>query len=80
MRQIDFQSAGPPPARALPLKKWDFGTSRLAALIMRACQHTSPSMLAEGAERSPNTPRGVARNPVGDLFLCAKHLFGAAMV
>jgi hypothetical protein len=33
MRQIDFQSARPPPARALPLKKWDFGTSRLAALF-----------------------------------------------
>src|SRR3982074_2667950 len=48
MRQIYFQGARPPPARALPLKKWDFGTSRLAALFKCAYQHTRPQTLSEG--------------------------------
>jgi hypothetical protein len=49
IRQVDFQSARPPPAQALPLKTWDFGTSHPGSSIqMLSWQDTRSQMFAEG--------------------------------
>jgi hypothetical protein len=61
--QVDFQSARPPTGISAAAKKWDFGTSRLAALFSAPWEHTGWPMLVEagsgGASPTPGWPDGV---------------------
>ena len=51
VRQVDFQSARPPPAQALPLKTWDFGTSPPGSSIQMRSSAYTPANVGGRARR-----------------------------